>query len=77
MDEAVGVWLALGAVRVDRLLDWLLAIALFRLFDIAKPWPIRRLEQLPGGWGVVADDAAAGLCAMMSLGLIRWLQSSV
>lgn len=33
----------------------------FRVFDIAKPWPIRRLERLPAGWGVLADDLVAGL----------------
>lgn len=36
---------------------------LFRLFDILKPWPIRRFERLPGGVGVMADDAVAGLIA--------------
>ena len=36
---------------------------LFRLFDISKPWPIRRLEKLPGGWGVLADDLLAGVYA--------------
>jgi phosphatidylglycerophosphatase A len=36
---------------------------LFRLFDIAKPWPIRRFERLPGGWGIMADDFVAGLYA--------------
>lgn len=35
----------------------------FRLLDILKPGPIRRLERLPGGWGVMADDLAAGLLA--------------
>ena len=33
----------------------------FRFFDIAKPVPIRRLEGLPGGWGIVLDDVAAGI----------------
>ncbi len=33
----------------------------FRVLDIAKPWPIKRLERLPGGWGVLADDLVAGL----------------
>ena len=33
----------------------------FRVLDIAKPWPIRRLERLPAGWGILADDLAAGL----------------
>jgi phosphatidylglycerophosphatase A len=35
--------------------------ALFRIFDIAKPWPIRRSQKLPGGWGVTVDDALAAL----------------
>jgi phosphatidylglycerophosphatase A len=34
---------------------------LFRLFDIVKPWPIRHLERLPGGWGIVLDDIGAGV----------------
>ena len=37
--------------------------ALFRLFDITKPWPCRRLEKLPEGWGILADDLMAGLYA--------------
>ena len=37
------------------------AFAGFRLLDIAKPFPIGRLERLPGGWGVLADDLAAGV----------------
>ncbi len=46
-----------------------LAFALFRLFDIFKPYPIRRLERLHGGLGVMADDALAGVYA----GLVVWL----
>jgi phosphatidylglycerophosphatase A len=34
---------------------------LFRIMDIAKPWPIRRSQKLPGGWGVTVDDALAAL----------------
>jgi len=40
-----------------------LTFAFFRFFDIIKPWPIRRLEKLPGGWGIMADDIGAGLAA--------------
>jgi phosphatidylglycerophosphatase A len=40
---------------------------LFRVFDIWKPWPIHRLEKLPGGWGVMADDWMAGLYAAILL----------
>lgn len=43
------------------------AFVLFRLFDIWKPWPIRALQRLPGGWGVVLDDVAAGLVAAACL----------
>ena len=48
------------------LLNWkylLLGFILFRVFDIWKPWPLRRLEKLPGGWGIMADDWMAGLYA--------------
>jgi len=48
----------------------LVGFLLFRLLDIAKPFPIRQLERrLPGGWGVVADDVAAGLLANLLLRL--------
>ena len=40
---------------------------LFRLLDILKPFPIRRLERLPGGAGVVLDDVAAGILANLIL----------
>ena len=38
-----------------------LGFALFRLFDITKPWPCKRLEKLPAGVGILADDLMAGL----------------
>lgn len=44
-----------------------LGFAWFRLFDIWKPWPIRRFERLPGGWGVMADDLVAGAFAAGAL----------
>lgn len=56
--------------------DWQTALAgflLFRLFDITKPWPARRLEHLPGGWGVMADDLAAGVYAGGALALVAWM----
>ena len=42
---------------------WLAAFILFRILDIAKPWPVGALQDLPGGWGIVMDDLAAGLLA--------------
>ncbi len=71
IDEVVGQWLTLAAIRPERPLDWLGALALFRVFDVLKPWPIRRLEKIPNGWGVVADDFAAGACGMMTIVMIR------
>jgi len=64
IDEVAGTLLALGCVRHEA--AWLQALAflLFRLFDIWKPGPIRRVEHLPpAGLGIMADDVLAGLCA--------------
>lgn len=67
VDEVVGQWLALaGAAR----LNWksfLAAFVLFRLFDIWKPAPVRQLERLPGGVGILADDLMAGLYGALVL----------
>ncbi|MHC4122874.1 MAG: phosphatidylglycerophosphatase A family protein [Planctomycetota bacterium] len=41
----------------------ILGFLLFRFFDILKPWPIRKLEKLPKGWGILADDLLAGIYA--------------
>ncbi len=65
VDEVVGQWLAVAVVAPGSWQSWMASLVLFRVFDIAKPWPIRKLEGLPAGVGVVADDAAAGLCAMI------------
>ncbi len=46
---------------------FLAGFALFRLFDIWKPGPIGKLQDLPDGWGVVADDIAAALAACLTL----------
>jgi len=48
---------------------WLLGFLLFRFFDILKPFPIRYLEKLPGGWGIMADDWLAGIYAALLLRL--------
>jgi phosphatidylglycerophosphatase A len=54
---------------------FLLGLGLFRLFDIVKPLGIRKLQDLPGGWGVVVDDVAAALaaCATMHALKIAWM----
>jgi phosphatidylglycerophosphatase A len=47
-------------------------VLLFRLFDILKPWPIRKLERLPGGWGVVMDDVGAGVLGAAVMAVLRY-----
>jgi phosphatidylglycerophosphatase A len=52
------------------LVNWkylLLGFLFFRIFDIWKPFPVRRLENLPGGWGIMADDWMAGVYAALLL----------
>jgi phosphatidylglycerophosphatase A len=51
----------------------LAGFALFRLYDIVKPFGIRRLQDWPGGWGIVADDVAAACAACLTLHLVDWL----
>lgn len=71
IDEVVGMAVAMGWTPSG----WgyaLLAFGLFRLLDIAKPFPIRPLECLPGGWGVMADDLAAGIGAHLGVQLCAW-----
>jgi phosphatidylglycerophosphatase A len=61
IDEVVGQWLTLaGATRLNPM-AFLYALILFRLFDIWKPAPVRSLEKLPAGTGIVLDDAMAGI----------------
>jgi phosphatidylglycerophosphatase A len=73
VDEVAGQWIALLGCPAD----WkhgLIALALFRLFDITKPFPARQLERLPEGWGIVFDDIAAGLYAWGVAALLRlWI----
>lgn len=72
IDEAAGQWITL----LGSPFSWghaLLALLLFRLFDITKPFPIRRIERLPEGWGIVFDDVAAGLYALG----VSWLLQHV
>lgn len=72
VDEVLGQWLTLaGAVRFD-FLTLALAFGIFRLFDIWKPPPIRLIEQIPGGAGIVLDDMMAGAYGALVLFLTGW-----
>ena len=68
VDEVLGQWLTLaGAQRLDTWQVWLAAFVLFRFFDIVKPFPVRRLEAIPGGAGIVIDDLGAGVYGAFAL----------
>ncbi len=81
LDEVAGQWLALTPCafalmaplsrQPEGLLHVLLALALFRLFDITKPPPARNLEALHGGAGIMLDDIAAGLYAAIVLLVVQ------
>jgi phosphatidylglycerophosphatase A len=69
-DEFVGQWIALVPALLAPWWAVLAGFALFRLFDVWKPWPIGWLDRrLKGGLGVMADDVLAGLFAAVLLGL--------
>jgi phosphatidylglycerophosphatase A len=81
MDEVAGQSLTMLPVLLllptdpSAKLQWIvsgLGFLLFRVFDIAKPWPIRKLESLPAGWGVLADDLLAGVYAAVVLLSCTW-----
>jgi phosphatidylglycerophosphatase A len=71
IDEVLGQWLTLGgAIR----LNWrslLIALVLFRIFDILKPPPIRLIERIPGGAGIVLDDMMAGVFGALVLFVLQ------
>ena len=79
LDEVVAMpfcFLGWASLRAS-LPPWVVGLAgfaLFRFFDINKPFIINKLQKLPGGWGVVADDLAAALatCAVLHLGAWGW-----
>ena len=70
IDEVAGQLIALIAIPVD----WrhaVISLLLFRIFDILKPPPIRQLERLPAGTGIMLDDVAAGLFALLFAQIIH------
>lgn len=78
IDEVAGQLIALLAVpgglwTRGHTLTLLAAFILFRIFDIVKPYPARRLEGMHGGVGIMADDLVAGLYAFLGVMLIRVL----
>ena len=71
IDEVMGMVITLFLIPVGAG-GALLGFLLFRATDVIKPWPANRLESLPGGWGVMADDAMAAVYANLALRLCIW-----
>lgn len=82
IDEVAGYAITMIPVARDHWAPLAVGFVVFRLFDIVKPPPVRWLdENLPGGWGVVLDDAAAGVMGAIVMALLAhfgafaWLAS--
>jgi len=71
-DEVAGMLITMIAAPVS-LLSLVIGFALFRFFDILKPWPIKLLDRhVKGGFGIMIDDVLAGVFAAICLQLIHW-----
>lgn len=70
IDEFCGYFVAV-LLLPKTLLIAIYAFVLFRVFDIAKPFPINVSQRLPGGWGIVIDDLIAGVYANLLIQLIK------
>lgn len=71
IDEVVGQWIVLLAIPADfQLWHVIVALALFRFFDIVKPLGVRKMENFKGGWGIMADDILAGVYGFIVLQLL-------
>jgi phosphatidylglycerophosphatase A len=73
VDELAGICVTMVGQGLD-VTNLLKGLILFRIFDILKPFPIRRLEALPKGYGIVADDMLAGIYANVALLLLGRLR---
>lgn len=72
VDEMVGTWIALLAVPEGAHWGYMLAaFVLFRFFDIVKPFGVRKMENLPSGFGIMADDILAGIYGFIVIYLYR------
>ncbi len=74
IDEVVGMWIAMLMIPSGWIYT-MAAFVLFRLFDIYKPFFIRRMEKLKGGWGIMMDDVLAGIYANVIIQLFILLKT--
>ncbi len=72
IDEVVGMWMTVALMPVS-LAGAVLGFFAFRALDVIKPFPARRSESLPGGWGIMVDDVFAGFYAHLVVRAAAWL----
>lgn len=70
IDETVGMWMSLFFIWDANFVTILVGFALFRLFDILKPFPINLFQTFRGGTGIIADDMAAGMLTNLILRIL-------
>jgi len=71
IDEIIGLQITMLPAAIN-ILNLCAAFVLFRIFDIWKPFPVKNLQGLPGGWGVVMDDVVAGIYAAAIMWLLKF-----
>ncbi len=73
IDELLGMWITFLPFTKVSISMWLMGFVLFRFFDILKPWPVKASEHwMRQGYGIMLDDAVAGILSMCCLGLLSF-----
>lgn len=70
IDEVVGYWISCIGFDISFAIA---ALFLFRIIDITKPFPVNKMEKLPGGFGIMADDIVGGIIVNLMLRGLQWL----
>lgn len=76
LDEFIGMWITLLFIP-KKVWFLLLAFIIWRIFDIVKPFPARKLESVKNGWGVILDDVMAGIYSFMAVQIIIYFYNSL
>ncbi len=77
LDEAAGLFLTLSLLSAGTVLDIVAGFLVFRVYDIAKPWPVRAFERWPGSAGILTDDLAAAVFAAWTVWAFRAIAPGV
>jgi len=71
IDEIAGMWI--GVLGKNTLIEFMLAFIIFRIVDIKKPYPLKKFENLPYGWGIMIDDIIAGILTNFLVTLLIYI----